>query len=84
MSLTDQQKADREPGQGAIAMGETAKYCDECSRKLSPADTSPQDRAFFDASLFTEGPIPRGSGPLTEEGLCDKCGKSGVVIYCET
>jgi hypothetical protein len=65
-------------------MGQTAKYCEDCQKKLSPADTTPKEREFFRASLFTEGPIPRDSGPLTEQGLCDKCGKFGVVIYYET
>ena len=65
-------------------MAQTAKYCSNCEKKLSPADTIPQDREFFPASLFTEGSIPSGSGPLAEEGSCDKCGKSGVVIYYET
>jgi hypothetical protein len=40
-------------------MGQTEKYCEDCQKKLTPADTTPKEREFFRASLFTEGPIPR-------------------------
>jgi hypothetical protein len=66
-----------------MKMGQTAKYCDDCEKKLSPADTSPRDREFFSASLFKEGPTVHGIGPLTEEGTCEKCGKFGVLVYYE-
>jgi hypothetical protein len=65
-------------------MRQTAKYCEDCEKKLSPADTTPRVREFIRASLFTDVTLPRGSGPLTEKGSCEKCGKSGVVIYYET
>ena len=64
-------------------MGQTAKYCDECERKLSPADKSPKDKAFFKASLFQEGSHPVYTRLQTEEGVCEKCGKMGVVIFYE-
>lgn len=64
-------------------MPQTAKYCDECSRKLSPADKAPRDKAFFNASLFAQGSHPVGKGPRSEEGVCDKCGKKGVVNFYE-
>ena len=65
-------------------MGHTAKYCEDCDKKMSPANASPREKEYIRASSFTEGTIPIGSGPRTEEGVCDKCGKSGIVIYYET
>lgn len=64
-------------------MAYTAKYCGECNHKLSPADKSPEAKAFIKASAFTEGSTPVGTGPKTKEGSCDKCGKFGIVTYYE-
>ena len=64
-------------------MAQTVKYCDECSSKLSPADQSPQDKAFFKASLSTEGIHAVYTRLQTEEGVCGKCGKKDVVTYYE-
>ena len=64
-------------------MAQTAKYCDVCAHKLSPADESPQDKEFFKASLLAEGIQPHGQGPRSREGVCEKCGKNGVVTFYE-
>jgi hypothetical protein len=60
----------------------TEKYCDECAGKLSLVDKSPQDVAFFKATLFREGTTPSYEQPMIDEdGICFKCGRKGYVMY---
>ncbi len=53
-------------------MGETAAYCSECYNKLGKSDS--QIQAAEKA----------GKTPMTKNAVCNKCGKSTVVIYYES
>ncbi len=64
-------------------MARTEKYCEECSRKLTPDDKSPQDREFFNASSFPAGSHPDGKRRRSEYGVCVKCGGKGIVNFYE-
>ena len=62
-------------------MDYTEKYCDECARKLSPDDGSPQDQAFLHAVSLKEGMPTSYNTPCRDaEGTCHKCGKNGPVL----
>ncbi len=65
------------------AVAYTAIYCAKCTRKLSPADKSPQAKAFIKVSAFTEASTSSDNGPLTEEGICGKCGETASLVFYE-
>ncbi len=53
-------------------MGETSAYGSECYNKLGKSDS--QIQAAEKA----------GKTPMTKNAVCNKCGKSTVVIYYES
>ena len=65
-------------------MKETAKYCDQCIVKLSPTETEPKRKEFFDAELAVsrEGNTPDFQVQV-KQGTCENCGtRSDVKYYC--
>lgn len=52
-------------------MGKTSAYCSECSNKFGKSDSQiqPAEKA--------------GKTPMTKNAVCNKRGKSTVVIYYE-
>ncbi len=53
-------------------MGETTAYCSECYNTFGKSDS--QIQAAEKA----------GKTPMTKNAVCNKCGKSTVVIYYES
>jgi hypothetical protein len=63
-------------------MSSKVAYCIECYSQLSPADTSPETRAFLHASQRWEGDTYKFNEPIIATGrLCFKCKSFGLVIY---
>jgi hypothetical protein len=62
-------------------MIETAKYCQACIDKLSPATANTEEeKQFLNAHIFAPRPAT-DYGPTNEEGTCEQCGRHSVVTY---
>ena len=64
-------------------MKDTAHYCEECIRNLSPttAKTGKEKEFWNAANLPPVSLVNRERGPHTAKGVCDRCGQADVVSF---